>query len=73
VINRFDSTTSTNFQYGKPMRLVWGLALQALSANALTTLRILTMMNPDGIREEMLIQPWDDADIDFLHESHKFE
>lgn len=63
----YDSTVSTNFQYGEPMKKVWSLALQALEPNARETLNILSMLSPDRIIETMLMGEWDDSALDFLH------
>lgn len=69
----FDSTNSTNFQYGEPMRKVWNLALKALTGEAFTTLQIMAMLSPDGIAEDLLIGEWEDGALDFLASTKKFE
>jgi hypothetical protein len=68
----YDSSTSTNFQYGEPMQKVWRLALDALSDEAETTLNIIAMLNPDGIPEDLLVDDWA-PDLAFLHPSRHFE
>jgi len=69
----FDSTTSTTFQYGEPMEKVWALSLRALSANALETLYILAMLDPDGVAEDDLIGDWGGTSTEFLEPQKKFE
>ena len=69
----WDSTTSTNFQYGEPMSKVWRLAIDALEPDARTTLKVLSMLNPDGVAESMLHGDWADGNLSFLLESRQFE
>ncbi len=69
----FDSSLSTNFQYGEPMRKVWQLALQALTPNALATLQLLAMLGTDGVLEELMIGEWADPDLQFLKPEQRFE
>ena len=69
----YDSSLSTNFQYGEPMRKVWQLALQALTPNALATLQLLAMLGTDGVLEELMIGEWADPDLQFLKPEQRFE
>ncbi len=64
---QYDSSTSSTFQYQAPMPKVWGLALQELSPEAMQTLLLFAMLNPDGVPEAMLIGDWTEPDIAFLH------
>ncbi|RDW58286.1 hypothetical protein BP5796_12216 [Coleophoma crateriformis] len=69
----FDSTTSTNFQYGEPMRKVFDISLRALDPNAIETLYIIAMLDSDGVAEELLFDDWAGKDLDFLAPSKKFD
>ena len=69
----WDSTTSTNFQYGEPMAKVWKLALHALKPEALTTLQIMAFLSPEGIYEEILLGEWEDPNLKFLCPKRIFE
>ena len=69
----FDSTTSTNFQYGEPMAKVWHLALDSLKPEAMQTLQIMAMLSPDGVNEDMLFGEWEDAELAFLAKDKRFE
>jgi hypothetical protein len=69
----FDSTTSTNFQYGEPMRKVWALALRTLPSDALETLYIIAMLNSDGVSEDLFFEDWEGKDLAFLAPDKKFE
>ena len=44
----------TTFQYERTLGVVWDVALQRLSPDALQLIQILSMMNPDGVPEDML-------------------
>jgi hypothetical protein len=69
----WESTTSSNFQYGELMLKLWRLAIQALSLEAKTTLLILAMLNPDGVPEKMLRGDWHDDALLFLLDTRQFE
>ncbi|KAJ3534578.1 hypothetical protein NM208_g7479 [Fusarium decemcellulare] len=69
----FDSSTSTNFQYGEPMARVWRLALDSLTVEALTTLHVLSMLGPDEVDENILFGEWEDDDISFLSHNKRFQ
>lgn len=70
---KFNSTTSTNFQYQRLMDLVWAKALQALEPHALDTIHILSMLSPGGVQEEVLIGEWADPELVHLAPSRDFE
>ncbi|XMA10378.1 hypothetical protein WAI453_003169 [Rhynchosporium graminicola] len=72
VIWNYDSRDSSTFQYGAPMSKVWGLALQELSPEASQTLRLLTMLSPDGVPEAMLIGDWTEPDLAYLRPERRF-
>ncbi|KAH9212278.1 P-loop containing nucleoside triphosphate hydrolase protein [Leptodontidium sp. 2 PMI_412] len=69
----FESTTSTNFQYGEPMAKVWRLALDSLDPQALRTLQIMSMLSPNEVYEDMLFGEWEDPELDFLTDSRRFD
>ncbi|CZT12942.1 uncharacterized protein RAG0_16588 [Rhynchosporium agropyri] len=72
LIWNYDSRDSSTFQYGAPMSKVWGLALQELSPEASQTLRLLTMLSPDGVPEAMLIGDWTEPDLAYLRPERRF-
>ncbi|KAF6836762.1 transcriptional xre family [Colletotrichum plurivorum] len=69
----YDSATSTNFQYGEPMAKVWRLALDSLKPEALRTLQIIAMLNPDEVYEDILFGDWEDPDMNYLAHGKHFE
>ncbi|KAF2972232.1 hypothetical protein GQX73_g1280 [Xylaria multiplex] len=69
----FDSTTSTNFQHRESMAKVWRLALDALKPEALQIIRIMAMLSPDGVYEDLLFGDWQDSELAFLSEQKRFE
>lgn len=73
TIYAFDSTTSTNFQYGQPMSKVWKKALEALTSEALTTIRIISMLGSEGVHKDILSGEWGDPELDFLKSDRSFE
>ncbi|KAI0111256.1 P-loop containing nucleoside triphosphate hydrolase protein [Nemania sp. FL0031] len=69
----FDSTTSTNFQYGESMTKVWRLALNSLKPEALRTLHIMALLSPDEVHEDLLFGDWQDAELAFLSDQRRHE
>ena len=55
------------------MAKVWRLALNSLKPEALRTLQIMAMLSSDEVYEDMLFGEWEDAELDFLAESKRFE
>lgn len=68
----FDSTTSTTFQYGEPMQKVWQLSLSALHPDARRVLDIISMLDADGVSEELLYDDWPGKDLEFLQPAKRF-
>jgi len=54
------------FQYDKTLRVVNDIALQKLDEDALKLIQILSMMNPDGVPEDMLYGDHDEPALSFL-------
>ena len=46
----------TNPLYEKTLETVWNIALQELSASATELLYVISMLNPEAIPEDMLVQ-----------------
>ncbi|KAI3393879.1 hypothetical protein diail_3522 [Diaporthe ilicicola] len=67
----YDSSVSSNFQYGAPMSKVWSLALQELSIEALQTLQLLAMLSSDSVPEAMLMGDWSNPRLSFLQEHRR--
>jgi len=56
----------TIFQYEKTLGTVWDVALQRLDRDALTLIQVLSMMNPDGVPEDMLRGDHREPELAFL-------
>lgn len=69
----FDSKTSTTFQYGEPMQKVWALSLSALHPDARSVLDVISMLDADGVSEELLYNDWPEKDLEFLQPAKRFE
>lgn len=55
-----EATNSSTHQYGKPVRMVYDLALRALSEVARDHLDVLAMFSPDSVCETMLSDKLED-------------
>lgn len=69
----FDSKTSTTFQYGEPMQKVWAFSLSALHPDARSVLDVISMLDADGVSEELLYDDWPGKDLNFLQPPKRFE
>jgi len=56
----------TTFQYEKTFGTVWDVALQRLDQDALALIQVLSMMNPDGVPEDMLRGDHQEPELEFL-------
>ena len=65
------SAPMTTFQYEKTLGVVWDVALQRLSSDALQLIQILAMMNPDGVPEDMLYGDHQAPSLEFLRAPDK--
>ena len=60
------STSSVTFQYEKPMRRVYELALKVLPDVARNVLKISAMLSPDKIEEYMFLRDFKSPSLDWL-------
>ena len=63
IFNKKPETTS---EYKKPLNVVWDIALNELDRDALSLLRILSMMSADGVPEEMFQKEHSSPALRFL-------
>ncbi|EED12079.1 conserved hypothetical protein [Talaromyces stipitatus ATCC 10500] len=67
----FNSKPNTTFGYDKALNAVWDIALRELDADARKLIRVLSMLNPDGVPEDMLKVVTSENGLEFLANRRK--